>query len=76
MDSNAVSVPWEDIYTSLQTGTIDGVLTNFDGFAQMKFYEPANEVKVSPQLWWSTPFVHTINKDVWDGLQKIFRMVF
>lgn len=70
LGANTVSVPWEDIYTSLQTGVMDGVLTNFDGFAQMKFYEPAQEVKVSPQLWWATPFVHTINKDVWEGLPE------
>lgn len=70
IEADAVSVPWEDIYTSLQTGTIDGVLTNFDGFALMKFFEPAKEVKVAPQLWWPTPFVHTINKDVWEGLPE------
>lgn len=66
--SNPVSVPWEDVYMSLATGVIDGVLTNYDGFHMMKFYESAPEIIVAPQLWWATPFVHTINLDTWNSL--------
>ncbi|KJS21699.1 MAG: hypothetical protein VR72_09410 [Clostridiaceae bacterium BRH_c20a] len=68
--ANPVSVPWEDVYMSLETGVIDGVLTNYDGFHMMKFYEAANEIIVGPQLWWATPFLHTINLDKWNSLPK------
>jgi TRAP-type C4-dicarboxylate transport system substrate-binding protein len=36
-----VSVPWGDVYVALQTGTIDGVFTNYDGMHLMKFDEAA-----------------------------------
>lgn len=66
--ANPVSVPWEDVYMSLQTGVIDGVMTNYDGFHMMNFYETAPEIIVGTKLWWSAPFVHTINKDMWERL--------
>ncbi|MGB9825300.1 MAG: TRAP transporter substrate-binding protein [Desulfofundulus sp.] len=68
MGANAVSVPWEDVYISLQTKVIDGVMTNYDGFHMMKFYEPAKHIIFAPQLWWATPFLHTINLDTWNKL--------
>ncbi|MBT8361342.1 MAG: TRAP transporter substrate-binding protein DctP, partial [Deltaproteobacteria bacterium] len=34
-----VSVPWGDVYMALQTGTIDGCFTNYDGLHLMKFDE-------------------------------------
>jgi TRAP-type C4-dicarboxylate transport system substrate-binding protein len=68
--SNAVSVPWEDVYISLETGVIDGVMTNYDGFHMMRFYEPAKEIVLAPQLWWGTPFLHTINTNVWNSLPE------
>lgn len=68
--ANAVSVPWEDVYISLETGVIDGVMTNYDGFHMMKFDEPAKEIILAPQLWWGTPFLHTINTNVWNSLPE------
>lgn len=68
--ANPVSVPWEDVYMSLETGVIDGVMTNYDGFHLMKFHEAAPEIIVAPQLWWSTPFLHTINLDKWNSMPK------
>ncbi|SOC43748.1 TRAP transporter substrate-binding protein DctP [Salinicoccus kekensis] len=68
MGSNPVSVPWEDVYMSLETGVIDGVMTNYDGFHMMGFYETSDNIIVGTELWWSAPFIHTINKDMWDSL--------
>ncbi|MFD1039350.1 TRAP transporter substrate-binding protein DctP [Virgibacillus byunsanensis] len=68
--ANPVSVPWEDVYMSLETGVIDGVMTNYDGFHAMKFYEGAQDIIVGPQLWWASPFTHTINLDVWNDLPE------
>jgi len=68
--ANPVSVPWGDVYMALSTGTIDGVLTNYDGFHMMKFYEVAPNIIVAPQLWWATPFVHTFNLDTWNDLPE------
>jgi len=66
--ANVVSVPWNDVYMALSTGTIDGVLTNYDGLHMMKFYEAAPNILVGPQLWWATPFLMTINIDKWNSL--------
>lgn len=63
-----VSVPWGDVYVALQTGTIDGVFSNYDGVHLMKFDEVAPNVMLSKELWYSIPFVHIANKEFYDGL--------
>lgn len=68
MEATPVSVPWEDVYMSIETGVIDGVMTNFDGFHMMKFYESSENVMVGKELWWAAPFLHTINNDTWESL--------
>jgi len=65
-----ISVPWVDVYMALSTGTIDGVLCNYDGLHMMKFYEAGPNIFVAPQLWWATPFLHTINLDKWNSLPE------
>ncbi len=65
-----VSVPWGDVYVALQTGTIDGVFSNYDGMHLMKFDEVASNILISKDLWYATPFVHFINKEVWDGMSE------
>jgi TRAP-type C4-dicarboxylate transport system substrate-binding protein len=63
-----VSVPWADCYMALQTGTIDGVMTNYDGLHMTKLDEAAPNVLVAKELWFATPFPHTVNLDFWNGL--------
>jgi len=66
--ANTVPVPYEDVYSSLQTGLIDGVLTNFGAFDSMKFYESADNVLFAPQLSYGVPIYFTMNLDTWNGL--------
>jgi len=65
-----VSVPWGDVYMALQTGTIDGCFTNYDGLHLMKFDEVAPNLLVSKQLWYAMPFLHLVNIDFFNGLPK------
>ncbi len=65
-----VSVPWGDVYMALQTGTIDGCFTNYDGLHLMKFDEAAPNLLVSKSLWYAMPFLHLINLDYFNGLPK------
>ena len=65
-----VSVPWSDLYMALQTGTIDGVLCDYDGMHMTKLDEAAPNVFVSKAMWFGTPFVHTINLDTWNSISK------
>lgn len=68
MGGNPVSVPFSDVYMSLETNVIDGVMTNYDGFHMMNFHEAAPNIIVGTKLWWSAPFIHTINLDAWNSL--------
>jgi len=65
-----VSVPWADCYMALQTGTIDGVFTNYDGINMMRFDEVAPNILIGEQLWWASPFMHTVNLDFWNSLPE------
>jgi TRAP-type C4-dicarboxylate transport system substrate-binding protein len=65
-----VSVPWVDVYMALQTGTIDGCFTNYDGLHMMKFDEVASNLLISKKLWYAMPFIHNVNLDFWNGLPK------
>jgi TRAP-type C4-dicarboxylate transport system substrate-binding protein len=65
-----VSVPWGDVYMALQTGTIDGCFTNYDGLHLMKFDEVASNLLVSKQLWYAMPFLHLVNINFFNGLPK------
>jgi len=65
-----VSVPWDDVYMALQTGTIDGCFTNYDGLHMKKFDEVAPNLLVSKELWFAMPFIHNVNLNYWKGLPK------
>ena len=68
--ASPVAVPWGDIYVALQTGTIDGVFTNYDGLHLMKFDEVADHLLISKELWFAVPFVHGINKRKFESLSQ------
>lgn len=63
-----VSIPWDDLYISLQTGTVDGVYTNYDGLHMAKLDEVASNILISKELWFATPMVHGANKSWFDAL--------
>ncbi|WP_282611394.1 TRAP transporter substrate-binding protein DctP [Pelagibius sp. Alg239-R121] len=63
-----VSVPWGDVYVALQTGSIDGTFTNYDGLHLMKFDEVAQNLLISKELWFAVPFLHIANKSFVEGL--------
>ena len=68
--ASPVSVPWGDVYMSLQTGTIDGCFTNYDGLHLMKFDEVAPHLLVSKSLWYGMPFLHMINRRTFEKLPQ------
>ncbi len=62
-----VSVPFNDCYMALQTGTIDAVFTNIEAMTGQKFYEPAPYSFTSAKLGLWVPFTFTMNADRWKG---------
>lgn len=65
-----VAVPWGDVYIALQTGTIDGCFTNYDGIHMMKFDEVAQNLLISKALWYATPFIHLMNINKFNSLPQ------
>jgi tripartite ATP-independent transporter DctP family solute receptor len=65
--ANPLSVPWGDIYTSLQQGTIDGVsgttLTNMYGG---KFFEQTKYITMTAHHFIPSPIV--MNEKLWNSL--------
>ena len=68
-----VSVPWGDVYMAMQTRTIDGCFTNYDGLHMMKFDEVGQNILISKELWYQMPFIHNVNLKVWNDLPKDVR---
>jgi len=65
-----ITVPWADLYMALQTGTVGGAITNYDGLHMTKLDEAAQNILISKKLWMGTPFCHTINKNIWNSFSK------
>jgi len=66
----ATFIPWAECYMALQTGVLDGNMTNYDGAHMTKQDEVAPNILVAREFWNGTPFVVTINNDTWAGLSK------
>jgi TRAP-type C4-dicarboxylate transport system substrate-binding protein len=66
----AVSVPWGDCYMALETGTVDGIVSNYDGMHRQKFDEPAKNILTGKAIGWSQPMFYCVNKAKWDKLPK------
>lgn len=64
------SVPWADCYMALQTGVTDGIFTDISGMRFTKLDEAANNIFFNRSLWFGTPYLYTINLDVWNSLSK------
>ena len=63
-----VSLPFSDCYMALQTGTINGVFTNYDAIARVKMDEVAQNLYIVKQWWLPAPFFVTISTKKWDKL--------
>jgi len=64
------SIPSADVFMALQTGTLDGTLTNIDGMYMNKQHEPAPNVLATRELWMAAPWYYTINLDTWNSLPE------
>tara|TARA_Y100001934_G_C12182497_1_gene692304 strand:- start:567 stop:1013 length:447 start_codon:yes stop_codon:yes gene_type:complete len=53
---------------ALQTGTLDGALTNYDGMHMTKLDEAAPNVLISKELWYALPFLHLVNLRKFESL--------
>lgn len=65
-----VSVPWGNCYEALQMGTIDGVMSGYDGTHRAKLDEVAPNIFWMREIWTATPFMYTINLNTYNNLPK------
>lgn len=68
MEATPVSVPWGDTYQALQSGAIDGVMTNYDSIARVGMDEIAPNILATRELWVAVPILLTMNLDKWNSL--------
>jgi TRAP-type C4-dicarboxylate transport system substrate-binding protein len=67
MGATAISLPYTEVVTGLQTHMIDGLLT--DMFAAMYFYELPRHTKYAiPVTWAVQPVCMVVNAEWWDNL--------
>lgn len=66
-----VQLPFADVYTALQRGTIDGAITGFQGVGSQKMYEVASNVLVPASFTGAGGYQAWIaNLDWWNGLPE------
>jgi TRAP-type C4-dicarboxylate transport system substrate-binding protein len=64
-----VQLPFADVYTALQRGTIDGAITGFQGVGSQKMFEVANHVLVPASFTGAGGYQAWIaNLDWWNSL--------
>ncbi|MEI5678473.1 TRAP transporter substrate-binding protein [Mesorhizobium sp. CGMCC 1.15528] len=67
------SIPFGEVYTSLQAKVVDGVEPEIRDFYDQKWYESAKYLSISNYIW--TPNYWYMNKDRYDGLTDDQRKV-
>lgn len=66
MGANPTPVTYSEVYTSLQQGTIDGIVTSLSLFAQDHFYEVSKYLTINGQNFPS--YVSVISEDFYQSL--------
>lgn len=76
LGATPVSLPWGDLYISLQTNAIQGVLTNTDSIHRAKLFEVAPNMFVFERLWMPIPYQININERKWKQLSPDLKEAF
>lgn len=68
LGSIPVSIPWADVYISLQTNSIQGLWSNADGYHRVKLYEIAPHAFLTERFWVPVPHLINISERTWQKL--------
>lgn len=71
-----VSLPFGDLYVSLQTNSIQGVVTNLDSIHRAKLHEVAPHIMTTNKLWTPLAYFININQKKWDKLSDEMKAAF
>ncbi|MGC3986236.1 MAG: TRAP transporter substrate-binding protein DctP [Pseudorhodoferax sp.] len=73
LGSNAVPMAFTEVYSALETKTVDGQENPFTNIENMKFYEVQKYLTLSKHAY--SPTLVLFSKKIWDGLSEQERTV-
>lgn len=68
LGANAVPMPFSELFSALETKTVDGQENPFNTILSSKFYEVQKYLSVTNHVY--SPWIVTVSKKWWDGLSK------
>ncbi|XZG70430.1 TRAP transporter substrate-binding protein [Chitinibacteraceae bacterium HSL-7] len=68
LGANPVPMPFSELFTALETRTVDGQENPYNTILSSKFYEVQKYLTVSNHVY--TPWIITVSKKYWDKLSK------
>ncbi len=73
--ASPVSIPGGEVYTALERGAIDGVLTSLDRHFKNSMDEVAKNYLFNKKQWQPQPILVTVNLDVWNRILEADRNI-
>lgn len=73
LGANAVPLPFSELFTALETRTVDGQENPYNTILSSKFYEVQKYLTVTNHVY--SPWIVTVSKKWWDGLSKDERQI-
>jgi TRAP-type transport system periplasmic protein len=68
LGANAVPMPFSELFSALETKTVDGQENPFNTILSSKFYEVQKYLSVTNHVY--SPWIVLVSKKWWDGLSK------
>jgi len=68
LGANPTPIPFGDVYTSIQTGVVEGVECSNDQIYTMKFYEVGKYIALTNHIY--TTVVPIVSNEYWDNLPE------
>ena len=68
LGANAIPLPFSELFTALETKTVDGQENPYNTILSSKFYEVQKYLTVTNHVY--SPWIVTVSKKYWDGLSK------
>ena len=68
LGANAVPLPFSELFSALETKTVDGQENPYNTILSSKFYEVQKYLSITNHVY--SPWIVTVSKKWWDGLSK------
>ena len=68
LGANAIPLPFSELFSALETKTVDGQENPFNTIVSSKFYEVQKYLTISNHVY--SPWIVMVSKKWWDGLSK------